>query len=131
MNYWLMKTEPDTFSFFDLMKRTSEMWDGVRNYQARNFMKEMEVEDLCLIYHSGKERGIAGIGKIVKSAYQDPTDSTGKWICVDVAPVRKIEFLPLNIMKTKSGLEDLMLFRQGRLSVMPVSKKQFNIIVER
>lgn len=131
MNYWLMKTEPDTFSFSDLMKGRSEMWDGVRNFQARNYMKEMEVGDLCLIYHSGKERGVVGVAQIVKSAYPDPTDESGRWVCVDVAPVKELTFLSLNEMNLMEGLGELLLFRQSRLSIMPVTKSQFEIISQR
>lgn len=128
MQYWILKTEPETFSFDDLMKKSHEMWDGVRNYQARNNMKQMQLGDLCLIYHSGKEKGVVGLAKIVKTAYPDPTADSDQWVCVDVAPVKPLPFFSLEQIKSHSGLSDIGLLKQSRLSVIPVSEKHFHIL---
>lgn len=128
MQYWILKTEPETFSFDDLMKKTAEMWDGVRNYQARNNLRQMQSGDLCLIYHSGKEKGVVGLGKIVRTAYPDPTADSEQWVCVDVAPVRPLTFYSLEDIKNNPELKDIGLLKQSRLSVIPVSEIHFNIL---
>ncbi len=146
MNYWLMKSEPDTFSIDDLQQRGTEPWDGVRNYQARNFMRdEMHVGDLVLFYHSNaKPPGVAGIGKVASKAYPDPTqfDSTStyydpkstkenpRWWLVDIAFVAKFkEFVPLDALKTNGALKDMKVVQRGqRLSVQLVTKDEFAIV---
>ncbi|MBK6339701.1 MAG: EVE domain-containing protein [Bacteroidetes bacterium] len=85
MKYWLLKTEPNTFSWQELKERKSEPWDGVRNYQARNYLREISVGDFCFIYHSGEEKQIVGLAKCVKSNYPDPTAPGESWVCIDLA----------------------------------------------
>ena len=131
MQYWILKTEPETFSMDDLIHNKVEMWDGVRNYQARNNLREMQVNDLCLIYHSGKERGIVGLAKVVKTAYPDPTADSDQWVCVDIAPIKKIDFYSLQEIKENKDLGEIGLLKQSRLSVVPISKTHYTILSEK
>jgi predicted RNA-binding protein with PUA-like domain len=131
MRYWLLKTEPDTFSFQQLLERDSEPWDGVRNYQARNFLAQMSPGDLCIIYHSGEERAAVGIAKVISTPYPDPTTEDTRWVCVDVAPVRPIPKFSLSDMKAHPGLSALPMLKQSRLSVMPITMEEFQIITEK
>jgi predicted RNA-binding protein with PUA-like domain len=144
MTIWLMKSEPDVFSIDDLKKKGSSGWDGVRNYQARNFMQQMAVGDKVLFYHSNaKPSGIAGLARVVKTAYPDPTqfdsasdhfDPKAKrdkpiWFQVDVAFSEKFErFLSLDELRGVPGLSEMMLFRRSRLSVQPVSSDHYRLI---
>ncbi|ATH08262.1 EVE domain-containing protein [Halobacteriovorax marinus] len=148
--YWLMKTEPDTFSIDDLKSRPNktESWDGVRNYQARNFMRdEMKKGDLILIYHSScKVPGIAGIAEVAKeshpdhtcfdkkSKYYDPKSSeeNPRWFMVSVKFKKKFKnFLPLNELKEQKKLQDMLLLQKGsRLSIQPVTKKEYDFITQ-
>jgi predicted RNA-binding protein with PUA-like domain len=149
MNYWLMKSEPDVFSIDDLKKapRRTEPWEGVRNYQARNMMRDdMKAGDLAFFYHSNcKEPGIAGIVEIVREGYPDSTafdpatryydpksdPEKPRWYRVDVRHVRKLErIITLAELKNHPELMDLQLLRRGnRLSVMPVSRSQWEYIL--
>lgn len=130
MNYWLIKSEPGTFSWDDMKSAGVEPWNGVRNYQARNFIKEMRVGDLCIFYHSTNERRIMGVVKVVKEAYPDPTDETGKFCMMDVKYEREIENkLTLEEIKKNPKLAGLMITTHSRLSVMPVSKDHWKILV--
>ncbi len=145
--YWLMKTEPEVFSIDDFAscKKQTTHWEGVRNYQARNFMREMKVGDLVLIYHSNAEpTGIAGIGEIAKEAYPDPcawdkksdyydegaTPENKRWDMVDVRFVRKFaNVLGLPELRGMPALKDMLILRKGnRLSVTPVTDKEFKAI---
>lgn len=130
MNYWLVKTEPGNYSINDLMRDGKTSWDGVRNYQARNFLKQMQPNDLALIYHSVKERSVVGIGKISSNYYIDPTDPTAQFCAVDMEFVSKCK-IPycLDEMRVNPKLKDMLLMKQSRLSVMPVSKSQWDEIV--
>jgi len=130
MNYWLMKTEPGNYSWEDLEKDGQTFWDGVRNYAARNFMKEMKVGDLAFIYHSVKERNVVGIAEIIKEHYQDPTTKDDRWVAVDIKPVQKLKnVVNLDQVKGDERLQDTALVRISRLSVQPVKKEEFDIIV--
>ncbi len=146
MRYWLMKTEPDEFSIDDLRKKKVEPWTGVRNYQARNFMREMKPGDGVLFYHSSCEvPGVAGIAEVATDAHPDPTqfdkksdyyDAASKreeprWSLVDVGFKRKLKrVIPLSELKDKSALEGFALLARGnRLSVLPVSKPQWDFIL--
>ncbi|MET0229915.1 MAG: EVE domain-containing protein [Rhodanobacteraceae bacterium] len=146
MRYWLMKTEPDEFSIDDLAKRKVEPWTGVRNYQARNFMREMKAGDGVLFYHSSCEvPGVAGIAEVAAEAYPDPTqfekksdyyDAASKreeprWSLVDVRYKRKLKrVIPLSELKDRSELDGFALISRGnRLSVLPVSKAQWDFIL--
>lgn len=129
MNYWLLKTEPEVYSWADFEKDRQVVWDGVRNYQARNFMKEMSVGDKVLIYHSGKERSIKGIGELVKAHYPDPTTDDARWISVDLRPV-EVFLTPISLeaVKEEKSLGGLLLLKQKRLSVMPLTEEEFKYI---
>ena len=147
MNHWLMKSEPDVFSIDDLAKKKRSAWDGVRNYQARNFMRDgMKIGDLILFYHSNAEpSGIAGIAKVASAAYPDPTQFDKKseyfdpkatkdkpiWQLVDGEFVEKFKaVLPLERIKGEPELSEMPLVRKGtRLSVMPVSHAEWQAIL--
>lgn len=128
MQYWLLKTEPETFSYDDLEMKVSERWDGVRNYQARNFIAQMLPGDYCIIYHSGKQPAAVGIATVLSYPYPDPGAEDPRWLCVDVAASKRIVPFYLDTMKIHPDLSDMMLLKQSRLSVMPVSEKAFGII---
>lgn len=147
MAYWLLKTEPDEFGIDDLkaLGQTPEPWNGIRNYQARNLIRdEMAVDDLAFIYHSCcKQVGIAGIGKVVTAPYPDPDQfdpqnkyhdakanpDNPRWYRVDIAFVEKLnQVIPLKDIKAHPELSDMVLVKQGRLSVQPVTEAQWQII---
>ena len=131
MNYWLLKSEPDAWSWENQVKGGASMWDGVRNYQARNNLKEMKKNDLCFFYHSVTERSIVGIVKVVKEYYPDPTDKTDRFVVVDVKATKKLKNpVSLNQIKENSKLQDIALVKQSRLSVMPLKKTEWNIIIK-
>ncbi len=129
MNYWLLKSEPSTWSWNDQVKEGASMWDGVRNYQARNNLKKMKTGDHCFFYHSVTEKSIIGIVKVVKESYPDPTDESGKFLAVDVKAIKKFRN-PVSLQEIKKikKLSDIALIRQSRLSVMPITKSEWNII---
>ena len=130
MNYWLAKTEPETFSWDDLVRLGQSMWDGVRNYQARNNLRSMKNGDQVFIYHSGKDPGIVGIAEVIKEHYADPTATEGDWSVVDVKPVRKLgRFISLQEIKKVSGLSGMALLHNLRLSVQPVKPGEFEQIL--
>lgn len=131
MNYYLLKSEPDAYSWEDLLREKTGRWDGVRNFQARNHLNAMKKGDLGLFYHSNIGKEVVGILKIVKEAYPDPTDKTGKFTCVDVAPYKAFKKpVTLAEIKAHKGLQEMGLIRQSRLSVMPVSAKEWEIITK-
>ena len=131
MKYWLLKSEPDAWSWDNQVKEGASMWDGVRNYQARNNLKEMKKNDLCFFYHSVTERSIVGIVKVVKEYYPDPTDKTGRFVVVDVKATKKLKNpVSLDQIKENSKLQDIALVKQSRLSVMPLKKTELDIIVK-
>ncbi len=131
MNYWLLKSEPDAWSWDNQVKEGASMWDGVRNYQARNNLKEMKKNDLCFFYHSVTERSIIGIVKVVKEYYPDPTDKTGRFVVVDVKATKKLKNpVSLDQIKENSKLKDIALVKQSRLSVMPLKKTEWEIIIK-
>ena len=130
MKYWLLKSEPDAWSWDNQVKEGASMWDGVRNYQARNNLKEMKKNDLCFFYHSVTERSIVGIVKVVKEYYPDPTDITGRFVVVDVKAIKKLKnSVSLDQIKENSKLQDIALVKQSRLSVMPLTKKEWDEII--
>ncbi|MCB0511831.1 MAG: EVE domain-containing protein [Bacteroidetes bacterium] len=131
MKYWLMKSEPDVFSFDDLIAKGQEHWDGVRNYTARNNMQAMKVGDKAFFYHSNIGKEIVGIVKIVKEAYQDPTTDDTRWVCVDVAPLKKLKnTVSLAAIKANPKLAEMKIIKQSRLSVIDVTKEEFEEILE-
>ena len=131
MKYWLLKSEPDAWSWDNQVKEGASMWDGVRNYQARNNLKEMKKNDLCFFYHSVKERSIIGIVKVVKEYYPDPTDKTERFVVVDVKATKKLKNpVSLEQIKNNNKLKDIALVKQSRLSVMPLKKTEWDIIIK-
>ena len=131
MKYWLLKSEPDAWSWDNQVKEGASMWDGVRNYQARNNLKEMKKNDLCFFYHSVTEKSIVGIVKVVKEYYPDPTDKTGRFVVVDVKATKKLKNpVSLDQIKENSKLQDIALVKQSRLSVMPLKKTEWDIIIK-
>ena len=131
MKYWLLKSEPDVWSWDNQVKEGASMWDGVRNYQARNNLKEMKKNDLCFFYHSVTERSIVGIVKVVKEYYPDPTDKTGRFVVVDVKSIKKLKNpVSLDQIKENIRLQDIALVKQSRLSVMPLKKTEWDIIIK-
>ena len=131
MKYWLLKSEPDAWSWENQVKEGASMWDGVRNYQARNNLKEMKKNDLCFFYHSVTERSIVGIVKVVKEYYPDPTDKTGRFVVVDVKATKKLKNpVSLDQIKENGKLKDIALVKQSRLSVMPLKKTEWDIIIK-
>lgn len=130
MNYWLIKSEPFKYSWDDFVKQGVGMWDGVRNYAARNNLMAMKVDDLALFYHSNEGVEVVGIAKVVKEHYPDPTTDDPRWVVVDFAPVEKLpKTVPLSIIKADSRLQDMELIRLSRLSVQKVKKEEFDIIL--
>ena len=131
MKYWLLKSEPNAWSWSDQVKSGIDMWDGVRNYQARNNLIKMKKGDLCFFYHSVSEKSIIGIVKVVKENYQDPTDKTNKFVAVDVKAKEKLKN-PVTLEKIKStkSLSNLPLIKQSRLSVMELKKSEWNTIIK-
>jgi predicted RNA-binding protein with PUA-like domain len=125
-----MKSEPGAYSWDDLNKDTWTFWDGVRNYQARNNMKEMEVGDLALYYHSVNEKRCMGIAKIIKTFYQDPSTDDERWVAVDIEPVETFDNpVTLAQIKADERLQDMVLVKNSRLSVQPVRPEEFDLIV--
>jgi predicted RNA-binding protein with PUA-like domain len=128
MAYWLLKSEPHAWSWDQQKKegRKGAEWDGVRNFQARNNMRKMEKGDLAFFYHSGEEKAVVGIVRVVKEAHPDSTDGTGQWDCVDVAAVRDLPRpVTLAEIKAEPSLKSMVLVRVSRLSVQPVTAAEW------
>jgi len=131
MNHWLVKSEPVKYSWEKFLSEGRTFWDGVRNYQARNNLREMKEGDLVLYYHSNEGKAVVGIAKVVKAAYQDPTTSDPNWVVVDLSPVETLKNpVTLEQIKADPQLKDIGLVRQGRLSVMGMKKEEFDRILE-
>ena len=129
MNYWLIKSEPGSWSWDDQVRVGVEPWNGVRNYQAANNMKAMRIGDLAFFYHSVKEKQIVGIVEVVKEYYPDPSDASGRFGMVDVKALKPVPNpVTLADIKGDERLHDLALIRQSRLSVVPVDKTSWDII---
>ncbi len=130
MNYWLIKSEPNTYSFNDLVEKGQDHWDGVRNYAARNHMKAMQKGDLAFFYHSVKEKAIVGIAECVTEFYQDPTTDDPRWVVVDFVPKKKLKRpVSLEEIKKEDTLSEMILLKISRLSVQPVTKNEFDFII--
>ncbi|MDB5274423.1 MAG: hypothetical protein JWO58_2790 [Chitinophagaceae bacterium] len=130
MNYWLIKSEPFKYSFDQLLKEKKTFWEGVRNYAARNNLRAMKKGDLLLFYHSNEGKEIVGIAKVVGEAYQDPTTDDTNWSVVDVAPVKKLKNpVTLEMVKADKRLTQMALVKFMRLSVQPVKREEFDIIM--
>jgi predicted RNA-binding protein with PUA-like domain len=128
MNYWLVKTEPETYSWDTLVKEKRGVWDGVRNFQARSNMKGMKKGDLVFVYHTGEEKSIVGIAKVAAEAYPEPKDKD--WVAVDLTPEKKLK-KPVSLAQVKADkkLANMVLVRASRLSVQPVKAEEFDYIV--
>ena len=131
MNYWLVKSEPNEDGYHHLEEDGKTRWTGVRNYAARNNLREMKEGDLVFFYHSVKDKEIVGICKVTKEAYPDPTAEKGDWSVVDVVPVKRLNKpVTLKEVKATPELQNIALVRIGRLSVMPLEKEEFEKILE-
>jgi predicted RNA-binding protein with PUA-like domain len=128
MNYWLLKTEPDTFSWDDLVRDKKTGWDGVRNFQARSHLKAMKKGDLAFVYHTGEEKSVVGIAKVTNDNYPDPKDN--EWVAVEIAPMNKLKNpVTLAQIKADKRFTNMVLVKASRLSVQPVKKEEFDMIV--
>jgi len=130
MQYFLIKSEPDAYSFEQLQADGRTRWDGVRNYQARNNLRAMRVGDLCLYYHSNIGLAVVGVARVAREHFPDPTAEKGDWSAVEVEPVQALDRpVPLTEIKNDPALQNLGLVRNGRLSVMPVTFDEFSTIL--
>jgi predicted RNA-binding protein with PUA-like domain len=130
MNYWLVKSEPEAYSWADLVKDGKTSWTGVRNYQARNNLQAMKKGELVLFYHSISDKAIVGVAKVDSEAYPDPTTTDTRWLTVDLAPMRDFKDpVTLDQIKQDSRLENIALIKQSRLSVMPLRPEEFEAIL--
>jgi predicted RNA-binding protein with PUA-like domain len=130
-NYWLAKSEPEAYSWDDLVKDGKTVWTGVRNFQARNNLRAMKAGDFVLFYHSVTDKQVVGIAKVAKEFYPDPTAEEGDWSVVDLAPHKPLKTcVTLEQIKTDAVLKDMALVRQSRLSVTPLTEAQFKRLLE-
>jgi predicted RNA-binding protein with PUA-like domain len=129
MNYWLLKTEPETYSWDDLLREKKTVWDGVKNFQARNNLKAMKKGDQIFIYHTGSEKAIIGLAKLTREAYPDPRDK--EWLVVEIAPEEKLKrSVSLAEVKADKKLAGMALVKYSRLSVQPVKKEEADRVLE-
>ena len=127
---WMVKQEPEAYSWDDLVRDGRTDWTGVRNFQARNNLRQMKVGDRVLFYHSGTGKCVVGIAEVAKAAYPDPTADDPQWVAVDIKPVKPLkEPVPLASIRYHPKLSNLPLIRQSQLSVMPLTKEEFETIV--
>ena len=130
-NYWLLKSEPSTWSWQDQVKSKIDMWDGVRNYQARNNLMKMKKGDHCFFYHSVNEKSVIGIVEVHKEHYIDPTDKSKRFVAIDVKTLKKLKYpVTLDRIKRSNKLQGISLIKQSRLSVMPLTIKEFKEIIK-
>jgi predicted RNA-binding protein with PUA-like domain len=129
-SYWMVKQEPETYSWDDFVSEGRTDWTGVRNYQARNNLREMKTGDRVLFYHSGKDKAVVGIAEVAKAAYPDPTADDEQWVAVDLKPERPLATpVPLAAIRYDERLSGLPLIRQSQLSVMPLTRSEFETIL--
>lgn len=127
MHYWIVKTEPSTYSWNDLERKGEDTWDGVRNYQARNFLKLMGLGDLVLIYHSGTEKALVGLAKVSQSAFPDPQDDA--WVAVKLRAIQPLSMpVTLSRLQSEPSLAEISLLKQSRLSVHSLSEEAYQLI---
>src|SRR5215831_14485611 len=127
---WMVKQEPESYSWDDFVRDGRTDWTGVRNFQARNNLKQMKTGDRVLFYHSGTAKCVVGIAEVAKAAYADPTASDPQWVAVDIKPIKPLkEPVPLAAIRYNPKLQNLPLIRQSQLSVMPLTKEEFDTIV--
>jgi predicted RNA-binding protein with PUA-like domain len=131
MSFWLIKSEPSTYSYDQLVKDGHTTWDGIRNYAARNHLRSMKKGDQVLFYHSNEGLEIVGIATVAREAYQDPTTKEEAWLAVDITPYKKLK-KPVNMQQVKADkrLAEMALLRISRLSVQPVTEKEWKVIME-
>src|SRR5690606_38814379 len=131
MNYFLVKSEPYKYSWQQCLADKQTMWDGVRNFQARNNLQAMKTGDLVLFYHSNEGKEVVGIAKVVREHYPDPTTDDDGWVVVDLAPVETLKKpVSLEVIRKDPALQEIALVRQGRLSVVPLTRAEFDRIVQ-
>ena len=131
MNYWLIKSEPNAYSWDNLVELGKDHWDGVRNYAARKHLRDMKVGDLALFYHSVNDKCVVGIAKVVTEHYQDPTTDDDRWSVVDFIPEKKLKrSVSLEEIKQDDRLSEMVLVNNTRLSVQPVRQEEFDIVIE-
>jgi predicted RNA-binding protein with PUA-like domain len=129
-SHWLVKSEPFKYSWSDLLRDGSTYWDGVRNFQARNNLREMRVGDRALYYHSNEGKEVVGVARVTKTAYQDPTTDDDRWLVVDLEPLKELsEPVTLAQVKSDAALQNIPLVTHSRLSVMPLEKAAFDRIL--
>jgi predicted RNA-binding protein with PUA-like domain len=127
MNHWLVKSEPESYSWSEFLKEGRAAWSGIRNFQARNHLRSMKKGDQVLFYHSVSEKQIVGLASVAREAYPDQTAEEGDWVCVDLIPAKTLARpVPLAAIKTDNTLKDMLLLRNSRLSVAPLTKVQFD-----
>jgi predicted RNA-binding protein with PUA-like domain len=130
-SYWLVKSEPFKYAWDELVEDGSTYWDGVRNYEARNHLASMKKGDLALFYHSNEGKEVVGVARITRTAYQDPTTKDERWVVVDLEPVVPLKRpVTLAEIKADASLAEIQLVRRGRLSVVPVTKPEFQRILK-
>ena len=128
--YWLVKTEPNAYSWDDLVEDGWTYWDGIRNYEARNNLRKMAVGDMLLYYHSGRSRTVVGVAEVTREHYQDPTTDDQRWSAVDIKPVQALTRpVTLAEIKQDSRLSEMVLVRRSRLSVTPVTAAEYGIVL--
>jgi predicted RNA-binding protein with PUA-like domain len=129
--YWLMKSEPQKYSFAQLLRDGKTIWDGVRNFEARNNMRAMKEGDLVLFYHSNEGKAVAGVARIKREAYPDPTAEGEDWSVVDIEPVAPLKVqVSLDTIRGDESLAEIALLQRSRLSVVPVSKEHFDRVLK-
>ncbi len=131
MAYWLFKSEPSTWGWDDQQAKgdAGEEWDGVRNYQARNFMRDMKVGDLGFFYHSQTEKAVVGVVEVIAEAHPDSSTDDDRWECVDIKAVKSVKTpVSLDMIKADGRLDDMMLVRNSRLSVQPVTDAEWQVV---
>ena len=131
MSYWLVKSEPEAYAWSQLAKDGVTAWTGVRNFAARNNLRGMKSGDYVFFYHSGEEKSVVGLARVVKEAYADPTAAEGDWSCVDLAPEKALaKPVTLAAIKADNVLKDMILAKHSRLSVSPVTREQFERLLK-
>lgn len=131
MAFWLIKAEPSAYGWDRLVKEKGTVWDGVRNYQARNNLQAMKKGDLCLFYHSVKDKEIVGVARVTREAYPDPTTEDRRWAAVDIVPQHPLERpVSLATLKSTPATSGMALIRQGRLSVCPVTSREYKAVLK-
>ena len=129
MNYWMVKSEPSSYSWEDFVAKKEDVWDGVRNYQARNFLRAMQLGDLVLFYHSGKDKAVVGIAEVSEENFPDPKDKD--WFAVKLKVNSALKNpVSLQAIKSEDALSDMLMLRQSRLSVMSLEKAEFELILK-